>query len=61
MRTLVKNIKELVQVEYQPKLRAQGKEMARMETIKDAYLIVEDGTIKAFGKIRTNGNQQELF
>ena len=64
MQTLIKNIKELVQVEplsrkatvplgqggnYQPKLRAQGKEMAQMETIKDAYLLVEDGKIKAFG------------
>ena len=49
MRTLIKNIKELVQVEYQPKLRAMGKEMARMETVKDAYLLVEDDTIAAFG------------
>ena len=52
MRTLIKNIKELVQVETgQPKLRVMGKDMAQMETIKDAYLIVEDGLIKAFGKM----------
>ena len=51
MRTLIKNIKELVQVEYQPRLRVMGKDMAQMETIKDAYLIVEDGVIKAFGKM----------
>ena len=49
MRTLIKNIKELVQVERQPKLRAQGAEMTQMETVKDAYLLVEDGIIKAFG------------
>ena len=49
MRTLIKNIKELVQVERQPKLRAQGAEMAQMETVKDAYLLEEDGIIKAFG------------
>ena len=49
MRTLIKNIKELVQVERQPKLRAQGKEMAQMETVNEAYLLVEDGIIKAFG------------
>ncbi|MBP5527983.1 MAG: imidazolonepropionase [Bacteroidales bacterium] len=49
MRTLIKNIKELVKVEYQPKLRAQGKEMSQMETIKGAYLLIEDGMIKAFG------------
>ncbi len=58
MRTLIKNIKELVQVETgQPKLRAQGKEMAQMETIKDAYLLVEDGIIKAFGKMGELGQQ----
>jgi len=51
MRTLIKNIKELVQVERQTKLRAQGKEMAQMETVKDAYLIVEDGIITEFGKM----------
>ncbi|MBR4772981.1 MAG: imidazolonepropionase [Bacteroidales bacterium] len=49
MRTLIKNIKKLVQVERQPKLRAQGAEMTQMETVKDAYLLVEDGIIKAFG------------
>ena len=55
MRTIIKNIKELVQVEYQPKLRAQGKEMAQLETIKDAYLIIEDGIITAFGKMSDIG------
>lgn len=49
MRTLIKNIKELVQVEYQPKLRVCGKDMAQMETVKNAYLIIEDGRIAAFG------------
>ncbi len=49
MRTLVKNIKELVGVESTPQLRKQGKEMAQMETVKDAYLLVEDDKIKAFG------------
>ena len=49
MRTLIKNIKELVQVEYQPKLRVCGKEMARMEIVKNAYLIIEDDKFAAFG------------
>ena len=50
MRTLITNIKELVQVETdRPKMRAMGKEMAHLETVKDAYLLVEDGKIKAFG------------
>ena len=57
MRTLIKNIKELVQVEYQPKVRVMGKEMAHIETVKDAYLIVEDGTFAAFGKMEKIGEQ----
>ena len=49
MQTLIKNIKELVGVESAPKLRKQGREMAELETVKDAYLLVEDGKIAAFG------------
>ena len=49
MRTLVKNIKELVGVEQTPRLRKQGKEMAELQSVKDAYLIVEDGIVKKFG------------
>ncbi|MBP5190704.1 MAG: imidazolonepropionase, partial [Bacteroidales bacterium] len=60
MLTLIKNIKELVQVETgQPKLRAQGKEMAQLETIKDAYLLIEDEKIKAFGPMQMeNGDRR---
>ena len=49
MRTLVKNIKELIQVEYQPCVRVCGKDMASIKTVRDAYLIVEDEHIFAFG------------
>ncbi len=49
MLTLVKNIKELVGVETSPKLRKQGKEMSQLETIKDAYLLIEDGIISKYG------------
>lgn len=49
MRTLIKNIKELVQVEYQPRPRVCGKAMAHLDTVKNAYLIVENDTIAAFG------------
>ena len=51
MRTLIKNIKELVGVENTPMLRKQGKEMAQLETVKDAYLMIEDGKVAAFGKM----------
>src|SRR5574344_160058 len=49
MRTLIKNIKELVQVEYQSRPRVCGKAMAHLDTVKNAYLIVENDTIAAFG------------
>ncbi|MBP5516095.1 MAG: imidazolonepropionase [Bacteroidales bacterium] len=51
MKTLIKNIKELVQVEYQPKVRVMGKDMANIQTIKNAYLIVEDDKISSFGQM----------
>ena len=51
MRILVKNIKELVQVERNPRLRVCGKDMAHLDTIKNAYLIVENDKIAEFGEI----------
>lgn len=51
MRTVIKNIKELVGIETSPQLRKQGQEMARLETMKEAYLVVEEGKIAAFGKM----------
>lgn len=33
-------------MESTPQLRKQGKEMAQMETVKDAYLLVEDDKIR---------------
>lgn len=51
MRLLIKNIKQLVQVERNPKLRVCGKDMASIETIKNAYLIVENSFIAEFGSM----------
>jgi imidazolonepropionase len=45
----IKNIKELVQVEFQPVLYRAGKEMATMHTIKDAWLKIENDSIADFG------------
>lgn len=49
MKTLVKNIKELVQVETNPRLRVCGRDMAHIDTIKEAYLIVDGDRIAEFG------------
>ncbi len=49
MKTLIKNIKELVQVEHTPRRMVKGSEMAKIETVKNAYLVVENGCFTAFG------------
>jgi len=51
MKILVKNIKQLVQVEEQPQLRVCGKSMAKLETIKDAFLFIDKGKIVEFGRM----------
>lgn len=49
MRTLVKNIKSLLQVETTPRKKVCGADMAHIDHIENAYLIVEDGKFAAFG------------
>ena len=46
---LFKNIKELVQVRPQTIAFVSGKEMRALPTIKNAYLVVENGLIADFG------------
>ncbi len=48
---LIKNIKELVQVEQNPRLKVCGKDMAQISTIKNAYLYIENGLIAEFGSM----------
>jgi len=48
---LIKNIKELVQVETELKTKVVGAEMAKLPSIKDAWLAVEDDLIIGFGKM----------
>ena len=49
MKTIFKNIKELIQVRPVGLRYVAGKDMAELPTIKEAYLIVEDGLISQFG------------
>ena len=51
MKLLVKNIRTLAGIEYAPKLRLQGKELGIVNTIDDAWLLVEDGRFAAFGAV----------
>ncbi len=51
MNILIKNIKELVQVIEDNRLYTSGKAMAELNTIEDAYLIVNGDKIASFGSM----------
>ncbi len=51
MRLILQNIKELVQVDPKNRLWVAGKSMAEVQTIKNAFLIVQDELIKDFGSM----------
>lgn len=56
MKIFIKNIKQLIQVEEKPKLLVKGKEMSKLNTIKDSWLLLEDGKISSFGKMNEIDN-----
>ncbi len=60
MKTLVINIKQLVQVEDTPCSCKAGKDMARVGIIPDAYLLVEDEKIAGFGKM-ADLNRESIY
>lgn len=51
MRLILKNIKEIVQVDSQNRLWVAGKSMAEVQTIENAFLIVQDERIDSFGRM----------
>ena len=51
MKTLILNIKQLVQTELSPRKWVAGKDMARLGILENAYLLVEEDKIAGFGKI----------
>jgi imidazolonepropionase len=51
MKILITNIKELVQVEDDPKQFVSGKEMSQLRTIRDAFLLIEKGLIADYGSM----------
>ena len=52
MRTLFINIKELIQVRETPIAFISGKDMKILPTIKNAFLLVENGKISGFGTMK---------
>ncbi len=51
MKILIKNIKQLVQVEETPQLKVSGKDMKKLNVINDAWLAIENEKIAGFGKM----------
>jgi imidazolonepropionase len=51
MKTLIINIKELLQVRHSSILKVSGAEMAILPTIKNAYLVIQNGLISDFGSM----------
>jgi len=51
MSILIENIKQLVQVEYQPKKFVAGKAMSKLPVLEDAWLLIEKDRIASFGKM----------
>ncbi|MFO7999150.1 MAG: imidazolonepropionase, partial [Bacteroidales bacterium] len=50
MALFIRNIKELIQTEQTPRPMVKGKDMAKLPTMKNAFLFVgDDGLIKGFG------------
>ncbi len=53
MKILLKNIKELLQIREQGILKVAGESMKTLPGLKNAWLLLEDGVIKDFGKMDT--------
>jgi imidazolonepropionase len=51
MTILIKNIKELVQVEHQPQALVRGSAMSHLNSIQDAWLLIEGDRIHDFGRM----------
>lgn len=51
MKTVIKNISELIQTEKNPRKWVAGKEMSKISTIKDAFLEYENGIITSFANM----------
>ncbi len=49
MAILIKNIKQLIQTEASPRQWVAGADMANLQTIDNAFLLISDGIIQDFG------------
>ena len=51
MKTVIKNISELIQTEQTARKWVAGKDMSKVSTIKNAFVEIEDGIITSFGSM----------
>lgn len=51
MRTIIKNIGQIVGIDESGRERIMGSEMKKLETIENAYVVMEDGLIADYGKM----------
>lgn len=51
MKTVIKNIAELIQTEEEPRKWVAGKDMSSINTIKNAFIEIENGLITNFGSM----------
>lgn len=60
MKLLVKNIKKLVQVEDEPRKWVAGADMAKLNCIDNAFLLIDEGKIEDFGTMVSMPNFDEI-
>lgn len=60
MKLLVKNIKRLVQVEEEPRKWVAGADMAKLNCIDNAFLLIDEGKIEDFGTMSTMPDFDEM-
>lgn len=60
MAILIKNIKELLHIDYDNKLISKGDEMKKMSTLKDAWVFINSEFIEGFGKM-SDLNEKEII
>ncbi|RZT96596.1 imidazolonepropionase [Ancylomarina subtilis] len=60
MKLLIKNIKRLVQVEDEPRRWVAGADMAKLNCIDDAFLLIDEGKIEDFGQMASIPDFDEM-
>ena len=52
MKIIIKNIAEIIQTEVNPQTLVSGEKMKNLNTIKDAFIVIQDGLIANFGSMK---------